>query len=284
MLSITGSRALSAAMQKAAFKRVLSKDFVRERLYHNSCTTGSASSFFFSVDRRRRDEQHHSISVYQRSIPRYISATIQPQTRWFSATENDRTYRQRVMDRASHMRCSARDSYKDFREHPAESMRSGATSFAGMMRKYGPVFIGTYAAVYLTTLGTLFVGVDSGLLDPAHLFSLFGHVDAGEAKNTVELVVDWMKNHSLTEPYAPFMERNPHLANLAVAWIAVKFTEPVRAGLSLALTPRVSRALGYTITADEEEENNEQDSSEKDPSATVATKTTAVEDVTNKKA
>ena len=290
MLSTTTSRALSAAMQKAAFKRVVSKNTVRERLYHHNCTTGSAFSFFFSLDGRRRDEQHTSTvnqpSVYQRSLPRHISATglvLQiPQTRWFSATESERTYRQRVMDRASHMRGSARDSYKDFREHPAQSMRSGAKTFSGMMRKYGPIFIGTYAAVYLTTLGTFFVGVDSGFLDPAYLFSLFGHVDAGEAKNTVDLVVDWMKTHSWTEPYAPFMERNPHLANLAVAWIAVKFTEPVRAGVSLALTPRVSHALGYTKATDEDEEP-QQDSQEKDTAVSEAT-TTYTKDGTNKKA
>jgi hypothetical protein len=125
-------------------------------------------------------------------------------------------------------------------------MRTGAKGLSGMMRKYGPVFVGTYFGVYLTTLGSLFAGVQSGLLDPAYLFSLFGHVDAGETLNTVDLVVDWMKNHSFTEPYAPWMEERPYLANFAVSWIAVKFTEPIRMPVAIGLTPRVSRFLGYT--------------------------------------
>ena len=177
------------------------------------------------------------------------------------------------------MRDSARASYKDFKEHPKESMQAGAKSFSGMLRKYGPVFIGTYAGVYLTTLGSFFACVQTGLLDPAYLFSLFGHVDAGEAKNTVDLVVDWMRNHSITEPYAPFIELNPYLANLAVAWIAVKFTEPIRAAVSLAITPRVSRMLGYTKTADGDEEENESASPEETtgPDAASAAKIDATQ-------
>lgn len=199
-----------------------------------------------------------------------------PQLRWMSTNsgsgdhhtdhpdENKRgSVRQRVIDRASHMRESARDSYKEFKEHPRESMQAGAKSFSGMMRRYGPVFVGTYAGVYFTTLGALFACVQSGLLDPAYLFSLFGHVDAGETKNTVDLVVEWMKNHSFTEPFAPFMEKNPYLANLAVAWIAVKFTEPVRAAAALALTPRVARTLGYAAPKTTEDDHEAEDIAEK---------------------
>lgn len=301
MLSLSRSRFLSTStMQSAALKRVRAKDFVRERLFHRHSTTGSAasSSILFSFDPRRREEERtHQKSVYQRAMPRVSvnnksmmgglilppPPTTHTAARWFSSTTEaarDASYRQRVKDRASHMRNSARQSYQDFREHPGESMRSGAKSFSGMMRRYGPVLVGTYAGVYLTTLGTFFVGVQSGLLDPAYLFSLFGHVDAGEAKNTVDLVVDWMKNHTITEPYVPFMERNPYLANFAVAWIAVKFTEPIRAAISLGITPRVARALGY---ASKEDDPVEEESSEKD-AETVETTTKDADGPGDKKA
>lgn len=227
-----------------------------------------------------------------------------PQMRLFCASaEREASYRQRVMERASsnmrdrasvlrnrasHMRENARESYKEFREHPRESMREGAKSFSGMMRKYGPVFVGTYAGVYLTTLGSLFACVQSGLLDPAYLFSLFGEVDAGEAKSTVDLVVEWMRNHSFTEPYAPFMERNPYLANLAVAWIAIKFTEPIRAAVALGITPRVARSLGYANAApehDEEEHVAEQDAPQDvaTPDESFSTETSQNETKTEKK-
>ena len=68
----------------------------------------------------------------------------------------------------------------------------------------------------MSTLGGLFLGVQSGILDPVVLFGWFGHADAGETKNTVQLVVDFMNDHTLTQPYAELVERNPAMANLAV--------------------------------------------------------------------
>ena len=255
MLSISSSRiVLASPVQNVSAKSgVFLQRVLRQRFHHHHRTTGPSSSQLVLPNLRGgEDKKQSKHAVYQRAMPRYIAPSgVQliglSQYRSFSTTEAQRsTYRQRVTDRASHMRDSARETYKEFREHPKESMREGAKSFSGMMRKYGPVFVGTYAGVYLTTLGSLFACVQSGLLDPAYLFSLFGHVDAGETKNTIDLVLEWMKNHSITQPYVPFMERNPYLANLAVAWIAVKFTEPIRAAVALAITPRVSRALGYT--------------------------------------
>lgn len=285
---MSSSRVVASTLQKASGKQVSAERNFR-RLLH-STTGGATSNLFLSsvLDRRHRDNQRNE-TVYHRALPRYVAPSAfpyLPPVRSFSTTEEQReTMRRRMLERASHMRDSARErathmrksaraSYEDFREHPRESMEKGAKSFSGMLRKYGPVFIGTYGAVYLTTLGSLFACVQSGLLDPTYLFGLFGHVDAGETKNTVDLVVDWMKNHSITEPYAPFMERNPYLANLAVAWIAVKFTEPVRAAASLALTPRVARALGYNTTP------TEQDPTEQDADAS-ATKPTMTESSDN---
>lgn len=301
MLSTAASRSLVAALEKASIKRVMlaqqrQKNLVlrSDRFYHHSTTGAAAASSSVCLDttRRRGEEENNNFgpsSVYQRAMPRYIApsgglAILVPTIRSFSSTteaQHKATVRQRVMDRASQVRDRAsqrasavrdraRTQYEDFREHPRESMREGAKSFSGMLRKYGPVFVGTYASVYLTTLGSLFAIVQSGLLDPAYLFNLLGHVDAGETKNTVDLVVEWMKNHSFTEPYAPFMERNPYLANLAVAWIAVKFTEPVRAGVSLAITPRVSRALGYTTKTDEHLDDDEEEAAPNGATSTAA--------------
>ena len=272
MLISSSSRFGAAVLQKVPVQRpLLARRFLHGRLPATVVTTEPICvtlfcSWGFQSDERRK---HHNRNVYQRALPQYVptSRLALPQLRYFSTTKHSAeqaSYRERfkerathMRERASHMRESARDSYKEFREHPGQSMRSGAKSFSGMVKKYGPVFVGTYFGVYLSTLGGLFACVQSGLLDPAYLLSLFGHVDAGETKNTVDLVVEWMRNHSVTEPYAPFMEKNPYLANLAVAWIAVKFTEPIRMAVALGLTPRVSRWLGYTTHKDEEEEEEE---------------------------
>ena len=162
--------------------------------------------------------------------------------------------RDKIRDRIHDTRTAAVAHMKEFREHPGQSAKEGAKTFSGMLRQYGPIFVGTYASVYFTTLGLLFSGVQSGLLDPLALFAYLGSHNptaAGveETATTVHLVVDWMQHYDWTKPYAPYIEQNPAFANFAVAWIAVKFTEPVRLPVALALTPRVSRLLGYTTTS-----------------------------------
>lgn len=173
-----------------------------------------------------------------------------------SASPESRYSRERLRQQAGEMRDRAQAGYRYVRDHPKES----ATSFGIMLRRYGPVFIGTYLSVYFATLGSLFLMVESGIMDPAGLFDLFGHGTDGngsgseESRNTVDLVVEFMRSHSFTSPYAGFVEKNPAVANLAVAWIAVKFTEPARLAVALSITPRVARTLGYSAAAVESEE------------------------------
>lgn len=155
-----------------------------------------------------------------------------------------RSIRDRLSDRASGMRDNVSGHYTEFRQHPGESARKGAKTVGGMFRMYGPVFVGTYATIYVSTLGGLFAGVQSGALDPVALFGWLGQ-DTGDFHNSVDLVVDFMQKHTFTEAYAPSVEKHPHLANLAVAWIATKFTEPIRLAVALPLTPRIARYFGY---------------------------------------
>lgn len=132
-------------------------------------------------------------------------------------------------------------------------------------RKYGKTFIGTYLSVYVLTLGSFFGAIDSGLMDPATLAQIelpwhSGRVanaesaaDAKEFTTAVELVASYMKKYQYTEPYADCVENNPHLSNLAIAWVATKLTEPIRLFVSLGISHRVSKALGIgTMKGDTE--------------------------------
>jgi hypothetical protein len=192
---------------------------------------------------------------------RYASSTSSSHKNEEDSTHGEeldarRRLRQRAEDlqeKAEEFRDSARENLREFREHPKESAVQGAKSFGAMIRLYGPVFIGTYATIYLTTLGLTFAGVESGALDPAVLFSWLGQGDE-ETKNTAQLVVDFLNGHAFTKPIAPFVEKNPVVANLAVAWIAVKLTEPVRVALTLGITPRVARYIGWTVKNTDEED------------------------------
>ena len=158
-----------------------------------------------------------------------------------------RAKRNEYQCRAVDYRDTARTHYQEFKDHPRQSARDSAVSIRGMMQRYGPVFIGTYGTLYLSTLALLFGGVESGALDPVILFQWLGQEQT--ADSTVQLVVDFMEQYDWTKPYAHVVERNPSVANLAVAWIAVKFTEPIRLALSVAITPRLARYFGYTAVA-----------------------------------
>jgi hypothetical protein len=159
------------------------------------------------------------------------------------------------VDRAGVFSDSAKDQYATFKQNPREISRKGFGSAKDMAKKYGPVFVGTYLGVYLATLGSLFLGVESGALDPVQLFDMLGHGadGGGETKNTVEYVLEFMNKHEWLKPWAKWVEKKPELANLAVAWIAVKFTEPLRLPISLYITPRIARYFGYKTIAVEEE-------------------------------
>ena len=133
--------------------------------------------------------------------------------------------------------------------------KKGAIGVRDMIQKYGFTFLGTYFGLYFGTLGALFAGIDSGLLDPAAVMDSVSwipgiHIGVGDGgdgegtKKTVDIIVELMQKYDFTRQYADAVANNPHMANLGIAWIATKFTEPIRLGLSLAVVPRIHRALG----------------------------------------
>ena len=132
--------------------------------------------------------------------------------------------------------------------------KKGAIGVRDMIQKYGFTFLGTYFGLYFGTLGALFAGIDSGLLDPATVMDSVSwipgiHIGVGDgdgegAKTTVDIIVELMQKYDFTRQYADDVANNPHTANLGIAWIATKFTEPIRLGASLAVVPRIHRALG----------------------------------------
>jgi hypothetical protein len=133
----------------------------------------------------------------------------------------------------------------------SKAARRGARSFRGMVQQYGPVFIGTYFTVYVSTVATLFVGVESGFLDPSVVLDFFiqnaADQQAEDSKSTVDMLVELLDHYSWTRPYAPLVEKNPTFAHLAVAWFATKFTEPIRLAVTVSVTPRLARYFGYVV-------------------------------------
>jgi Protein of unknown function (DUF1279) len=233
-------------------------------------TTGSTSKLDAGLESASSSTTHASSSSSSSS-----SSLPPPDSTLSPASPTMRQkLRTTLRDGVDELRDSAATQLREFREHPRQSATQGAKTVSAMFQKYGPIFIGTYASLYFTFLGTLFVGVNSGVLDPVVLFSWLGQ-SGGESQettaSTVQLVVDFMNNHDFTKPYSGMIEKHPAFANLAVAWIAIKFTEPVRLALALTLTPSVSRFLGYTKEEDTVPERGADEPSSPDsPSSTTA--------------
>eukprot|EP00563_Minutocellus_polymorphus_P003516 CAMPEP_0181046790 /NCGR_PEP_ID=MMETSP1070-20121207/14532_1 /TAXON_ID=265543 /ORGANISM="Minutocellus polymorphus, Strain NH13" /LENGTH=257 /DNA_ID=CAMNT_0023125415 /DNA_START=162 /DNA_END=935 /DNA_ORIENTATION=- len=149
------------------------------------------------------------------------------------------------------------------REKGQAAAKKGAIGVRDMIQKYGFTFLGTYFGLYFGTLGALFAGIDSGFLDPATVMDSVSwipgiHIGGGDGdgegtKTTADLVVQLMQKYEFTKQYADAVANNPHTANLGIAWIATKFTEPIRLGVSLAVVPRIHRALGRDTPKDEDE-------------------------------
>ena len=150
-----------------------------------------------------------------------------------------------------------------------------------LFKKYGMVFVGTYLTLYWAVLLTFFFSLDSGILDPDVLSQLFkvsknfacetadiigptgmGHsmdeaaaayanevtTEISKDKRTlVDIVTGYMQKWEWSKQYADRVSENPHLANLAVAWFMVKFTEPVRLAAAIMVTPKVAKALGRNV-------------------------------------
>jgi len=147
--------------------------------------------------------------------------------------------RERAVDRARDLKDRARND-------PRGLAKAGAKSSYETLKQYGPVFFGTYASIYLITLCGLYIGVDSGTVDPVTLFSyLHGGEGIQESQSTADLVISYLQQYSLTRPAVPFLERNPHFANLGVAWVATKLTEPIRLVVTMGIVPKLADHLGY---------------------------------------
>jgi Protein of unknown function (DUF1279) len=123
-------------------------------------------------------------------------------------------------------------------------------TFRTMVRQYGSLFIGTYLTVYVSTVFGFYLGIESGCLDPAYLLSFIsGDGDSDSAATSSTVITNVLNRYSWTQWAVPFIEKNPWAANVAVAWIVTKPTEPIRFGLTVGILPLLARSLGYATVA-----------------------------------
>jgi len=109
--------------------------------------------------------------------------------------------------------------------------------FRKLWRQYGYVAVGVHLTIYASVLAGLYVLFSRSKFAHEYLNSVQGKVRDWGFYNFIRNISFGMINldHGSIDPKA---------GAFASAWVAAKFTEPLRLILTLALTPRVARALG----------------------------------------
>mmetsp|Transcript_16272 Transcript_16272/g.27087 ORF Transcript_16272/g.27087 Transcript_16272/m.27087 type:complete len:289 (-) Transcript_16272:45-911(-) len=209
----------------------------------------SLVNYLPSAQQHQRDDSNNESQLSSSS--RYNHMMIRQFSVHNHHPDNDhRTYRDRgeeYRDRARKATQRAKDYSKPLAERGAIIAKKGAKTSLEKLRLYGPVFAGTYFVLYMGTIVGLYAGVDAGLIDP---IQIMGYINGGEAesleesKTTANLIIEYLEHYTLTRPAVPFLEKNPHFANLGVAWVATKFTEPVRLVVAMVVVPRLAKSLG----------------------------------------
>ena len=114
-----------------------------------------------------------------------------------------------------------------------ESSKKSRITVWNLWNQYGVVFLGTYLGVYCVTLSSLFLLLNFGLV---------GEERANQIVVDVAEYFDWSDLNQVDPDswHAWIFNMN---ANLPIAWILTKFTEPLRLATAVAITPTFARLL-----------------------------------------
>ncbi|GFH55272.1 hypothetical protein CTEN210_11748 [Chaetoceros tenuissimus] len=168
------------------------------------------------------------------------------------------------------------DNNKTKMQKSKVAMKKAGTSVKDMMQTYGSTFITTYLSVYVGTLGIMYLGLDTGLIDPISItqFELPWHThtitDDGElcmedtenVDSAALFVANFMKQFPWTAPYADLVISKPNLAKLGLAWVATKFSEPIRLPIAIAITRQIKKDV--VVDGSVEEDSSDGGSSDVD--------------------
>lgn len=112
------------------------------------------------------------------------------------------------------------------------------TTFKGLFKKYGFLFVCTYGGVYVSTLAAIFGSLE---------YDLFHASSIGfEPAEAIIKICNTVEYYTGYTSLPQFFKANPTWGTFALAWSITKFTEPLRLIFTLGITPKLSRWLGRT--------------------------------------
>ena len=145
---------------------------------------------------------------------------------------------------ASNKRDSKEEQQDENQTETTANLEKKDSKLKRLYHKYGRVAIGTYLSVYVCTLFSLFGLYDSGVLIPSDLpidldINHDGKVDMRDAGSLYEMVITRFKLEDYIDPST----LTPSQGNFILAWLTTKLTEPLRALVTIVLTPPIARKL-----------------------------------------
>ncbi|KAJ0411661.1 hypothetical protein ATCC90586_004130 [Pythium insidiosum] len=140
------------------------------------------------------------------------------------------------------------------RQEMVEKGKSHWEKLKELWRQYGIVAVGTYFSMYGVVLGSIYVAIEQGWVSTARTSRQEGEQppadsDAATAASPFNLVTATNKIVTLAEDlgvaqYMDLQRVNSKTGSFVIAWVATKFTEPLRLAVTLAITPRIARLVG----------------------------------------
>ena len=116
-----------------------------------------------------------------------------------------------------------------------------------LWRKYGVVAMGTYFSLYGAVLGSIYLAIDQGWVHTATGRNSRKHEKQSDEDfdlvSTTNKFVNWAEDLGIAQ-YLEVERVNAKTGSFLLAWVATKFTEPLRLALTVAATPRIARFLG----------------------------------------
>mmetsp|Transcript_44378 Transcript_44378/g.73976 ORF Transcript_44378/g.73976 Transcript_44378/m.73976 type:complete len:245 (+) Transcript_44378:267-1001(+) len=174
-----------------------------------------------------------------------VALRITPQPFTTSAAFSTLRVPPRVVGLQSQASSAGRVMLRGFASEASSS--AGATAaaepkmgkFKLLWKTYGWTAIGTYLGVYLTTLGSIYVLVYNGFMQPKSFSDEEDHANPHIWRERVD---GWLKTYLGLD--LGLDRINPKTSTFITAWFATKLTEPARFVISAMLTPRIARMLG----------------------------------------
>ncbi|GLD96374.1 hypothetical protein PINS_up005057 [Pythium insidiosum] len=147
------------------------------------------------------------------------------------------------------------------RQEMVEKGKSHWEKLKELWRQYGIVAVGTYFSMYGIVLGSIYVAIEQGWVSTARTSRPEGSEQAAgsdtnanananaAASSPFNLVTATNKIVTLAEDlgvaqYMDLQRVNSKTGSFVIAWVATKFTEPLRLAVTLAITPRIARLVG----------------------------------------